>query len=147
MVAAMNVPLAACGAEMWQTGEVGGHPVFSLVALHTRHSQPKNIIFASPIKPDIRFRDAMNNDIEIVSNAEECVVYDRPVAVAGLRWRELQQWLAETSKQDDPQLAKKTLYLRLLSCLPKSSSPQCLLFTLFYSASRSAIPDLPALLP
>jgi very-short-patch-repair endonuclease len=147
MVAAMNLPLGACGAEMRQTGEVGGYPVFNLVALHTRHSRPKNIIFASPIKPDIRFRDAVNNDVEIVSNAEECLVYDRPVSVEGLRWRELQQWWAETSKQDDPQLAKKTLYHRLLSCLPKSSPPQRLLFTSFYSAFRSAIPDLPALLP
>lgn len=147
IVNATNVPLAACGAEMRQTGEVGGYPVFSLVSVHTRYTRPKNIIFASPTKPDIRFRDAVNNDIEIVSNAEECLVYDRPVGAEGLRWRELQQWWTETSKQNDQQLAKKTLYRRLLSCLPKSSPPQRLLFTSFYGAFGSAIPDLPALLP
>jgi very-short-patch-repair endonuclease len=147
MVIAMNVPLAACGAEMRQTDEVGGYPVFSLVDLHTLRTRPKNIIFASSIKPDIRFRDAVNNDIEIVSSTDDCLVYDRPVGAEGLRWRELQQWWAETSKEKDQLLAKKTLYQRLLSCLPKSSPPQRLLFTSFYGAFGSAIPDLPALMP
>jgi hypothetical protein len=147
IVAAMNVPLATCGAVMRQTDEVSGYPVFSLVALHARHNRPKNIIFASPIKPDIRFRDAVDNDIEIVSNAEDCLVYEKPIGVEGLRWRELQQWWSEASKQDDQQIAKKTLYHRLLSCFPKSSPPQRLLFESFYQAFGSAIPDLPALLP
>lgn len=147
IVTAMNIPLAACGAKMQQTNEVGGYPVFSLVAQHTRHSRPKNIIFASSIKPDIRFRDAVNNDIEIVSNEQDCLVYDKPIGVEGLRWRELQQWWLETSQQEDHQIAKKTLYLRLLSCLPESSPPQRLLFTSFYRAFGSAVPDLPALLP
>jgi very-short-patch-repair endonuclease len=147
IVAAINVPLSACGAEMRHTDETGGYPVFSLVALHAARTRPKNLIFASSIKPDIRFRDAVNNDIEIVSNADDCLVYDRPVGPDGLRWKDLQQWWAETWGEKDHQVAKKTLYQRLLSCLPKLSPPQRLLFTSFYSAFGKAIPDLPALVP
>ncbi|PHV32765.1 hypothetical protein P9875_12365 [Janthinobacterium rivuli] len=147
IVAAMNVPLKACGVEMRHIDEHEGYPVYSLVALHTAHARPKNLIFASSIKPDIRFRDAVNNDIEIASNANDCLFYDRPIGVEGLRWKDLQQWWADTSMEKDPQAAKKTLYQRLLSCLPKSSPPQRLLFTSFYSAFGKEIPDLPALLP
>jgi hypothetical protein len=48
----------------------------------------KNLIFAaSGPKPKIILRDAVNNDLEIVENAEHCLVYDRPLAQAGLSWR------------------------------------------------------------
>lgn len=147
IVAAMNVPLNACGVEMRHIDEHEGYPIFNLIALHTAHARPKNLIFASSVKPDIRFRDAVNNDIEIVSNENDCLFYDRPIGVEGLRWKDLQQWWAEISMEKDQQTAKKTLYKRLLSCLPKSSPPQRLLFTSFYSAFGKDIPDLPALLP
>jgi very-short-patch-repair endonuclease len=147
MVTAMNAPLKACGAEMRQTGEVGGYPVFGMVSLRTPRGRPKNLIFASSRKPDIRFRDAVNNDIEIVSNPDDCLVYDKPLGIEGLRWKDLQQWWAETSKEKDQQRVKKALYYRLLFCLPESSPPQRLLFTSFYGAFGPAIPELPALLP
>ncbi|WP_458247043.1 hypothetical protein [Streptomyces sp. MAI_2237] len=42
--------------------------------------RPKNIIFASFTKPAIRFRSAVDNDIEIVGgNPEDTLVYDREV--------------------------------------------------------------------
>jgi hypothetical protein len=40
----------------------------------------KNLIFAAKIpKPDIVLRDAVSNDIEIVANAEHCLVYEQPI--------------------------------------------------------------------
>jgi hypothetical protein len=46
----------------------------------------KNLIFAADgPKPELVLRDAINNQIEIVANAEHCVVYDRPVAADGPR--------------------------------------------------------------
>jgi len=147
IVAAINASLKACGLELRQTSEVGGYPAFSLVTIHAARSRPKNLIFASSRKPDIRFRDAVNNDIEIASNASDCLVYDKPIGADGLRWKDLQQWWAELTKDSDPQRTKKALYQRLLSCLPKSSPPQRLLFTSFYQAFGSAIPELPALVP
>jgi hypothetical protein len=47
------------------------YPVFSLVSLQTAtEGCPKNLIFGSPYKPDVRFSDALDNDVAIVTNAE-----------------------------------------------------------------------------
>lgn len=147
IVAIMNSVLRACGAELRETGQDGGYPLFSLVSLRTARGHPKNLIFASTSKPDIRFRDAVNNDIEIVSNQDAVLVYDRPLGSDGLRWRELQSWWAEVTAENDLDQAKRTLYQRLLSCLPESSPPQRLLFKSYFSSFRDAVPNLPALLP
>ena len=46
--------------------------------------QLKNIIFASTgLKPRIVLRDAINNVVEVVENAEYCLFYDRPLSEAG----------------------------------------------------------------
>ena len=53
----------------------------------------KNLIFAANgPKPQIVLRDAMNNDIEIVEDAEHCLVYDRPIPAEGLRFSHLIRW-------------------------------------------------------
>lgn len=147
-VGVVNDVLRQCGVELRETGIDGGYPVFSLVSLHAGTAgRPKNLIFASSVKPDLRFRDAVNNDIEIVTNADKVLVYDRPIGMDGLRWRDLQQWWSETMGVADQQQAKATLYRRLRSCLPPSSPPQRLLFEEFFRVFGSAVPDLPALLP
>lgn len=147
IVKAMNPVLQGCGAELRQTGEAGGYPVYSLVSLRSARGRPKNLIFASSRKPDIRFRDAVNNDIEIVSSTDEVLVYDRPIGVDGLRWRDLQSWWAESTGESDNDTAKRSLYLRLRACLPSSSPPQQQLFELYFRSFGRAIPGLPALLP
>jgi very-short-patch-repair endonuclease len=147
VVAAMNPVLQGCGAELRHTSEAGGYPVFSVVALRSARGRPKNLIFASSRKPDIRFRDAVNNDIEIVSNVDDVLVYDRALSVDGLRWRDLQSWWAEATGESDAAQAKKSLYRRLVECLPTSSPPQRQLFELYFRSFGKAIPNLPALLP
>jgi very-short-patch-repair endonuclease len=147
-VACVNEPLRACGVELRETGSEGGYPRFSLVPLHTGSKiRPKNLIFASPDKPDLRFRDALDNDVEIVTNADKVLVYDRPIGNEGLRWNDLQQWWSDTEQITDPTLAKRTLYLRLKASLPHNSPPQSLLFDAFFEGFRSAVPNLPALIP
>ena len=147
-VACVNEPLRNCGAELRETGSEGGYPVFSMVSLHaTTKGRPKNLIFASPEKPDLRFRDALDNDVEIVTNADKVLVYDRPIGNDGLRWTDLQQWWAETEQIADAEQAKCSLYARLKASLPHDSPPQTLLFVAFFEGFRSAVPNLPALLP
>lgn len=147
-VTKVNAALADSGTELREVGTDQGYPTFSLV---TTRSAPirttKNIIFASPVKPDLRFIDAINNDIEIVTNADKVLVYDRPLRIEGLRWRDLQQWWADNQKITDPVLAKTTLYQRLLSSLPEKSPPQHAFFVGFHRAFGKSIPDLPALIP
>lgn len=144
----INGPLRKCGVEMRESGSEGGYPVFTLVSLQaTPKGNPKNLIFASSIKPDLRFRDAVNNDIEIVTNADKVLVYDRPINFDGLRWRDMQVWWSETQGIPDEDQAKVTLYRRLKESLPKNSPPQTLLFEAFYKGFGPAVPDLPALIP
>lgn len=147
-VACINEPLHNCGVELRETAAEGGYPVFTLVSLHaTTNGRPKNLIFASPDKPDLRFRDALNNDVEIVTNADKVLVYDRPIGNDGLRWNDLQQWWSEEEGIADTTQAKRSLYTRLKASLPSNSPPQTLLFEAFFEGFRSAVPNLPALLP
>lgn len=133
---------------MQVAGTEGGYPVYRAVPVSRGvRASPKNLIFASQIRPDIRFRDAINNDIEIVSNAERVLVYDRPIGAEGLCWRDLQGWWADREGIADDEAAKKTLYRRLIESLPSDSPPQRLLFEAYFKRFRGAIPGLPALLP
>jgi len=147
-VEAVNVPLRKCHAELRETDHRDGYPVFSLVSTTSGPARrPKNLIFASPLKPDLRFRDAVNNDIEIVTNADRVLVYDRPIGRDGLRWNDLQDWWAELKGIADSREAKRSLYARLRDSLPNTSPAQSRLFEGFYRAFGADIPMLPALLP
>lgn len=54
----INPRLREAGAELRETGSDGGYPVFSVVPVGAaRHRQPKNLVFASQVKPDIRISD------------------------------------------------------------------------------------------
>lgn len=147
-VASVNPILRGCGAELRETGIEDGYPAFRIVSTQAgRNRSPKNVIFASSVKPDIRFRSAVDNDIEIVGNADKVLVYDRPIGPDGLRWRDLQKWWAAVNDIADNDSAKQMLYRRLLESLPTNSPPQMTLFKGFYKGFGSLIPDLPALLP
>ena len=143
----VNGPLRACGIELRETDMAGGYPVYHVLSIGLTKGRPKNLIFASHLKPDIRFRDAVNNDIEIVTNANKVLVYDRSIPTEGLRWSDLQRWWSETKKIPNDDNAKKTLYKRLRESLPENSPPQASFFEAFYHGFGKAIPTLPALLP
>lgn len=144
----VNRILRQCGVELRESATDGGYPVFSIVSMRAGGNRsPKNLIFASSEKPDIRFRSAVDNDIEIVSNPDKVLIYDRPIGPDGLRWRDLQEWWAGAQGIEDDEQAKRTLYRRLRDSLPETSPPQRLLFESFFTGFGKAIPDLPALLP
>ena len=142
-----NLELVPHGFELVETGEADGYPVFSFVRPgDPAQGRPKNLIFASSAKPDLRFRDAVDNDIEIVTGREEVLVYDEPIRGA-LLWRDLQSWWARRERIEEPRLAKRSLYRRLLNSLPKTSPPQRLLFEAFFGHFRERVPRLPTLIP
>ncbi|EFO0759726.1 hypothetical protein DYP13_23560, partial [Escherichia coli] len=134
-------------AELIHSSDAEGYPVFSLISLRTFRGRPKNIIFASLTKPDIRLSDSLNNEIEILSNPNQVLIYDRPLSTEGLSWRELQAWWADFICEENSEEAKISLYRRLQQSLPNSSPPQKKFFKEFFRQYRSAIYDLPALLP
>jgi len=146
-VAAVNEVLAQCQIELQATGTDGGYPLFTAVSIGKNvRSSAKNLIFASSLKPDLRFNDAINNDVEVVTNQDKVLIYDRPVGVGGLTWQELQDWWAAEHHLNDID-AKKGLYHRLRDCLPDNSPPQRLLFESYFKRFGTQIPVLPALLP
>lgn len=142
----VNRALSGEGVELREVGEEGGFPVFRLAAIGKGVGPAKNLIFASDMKPDLRFTDAVSNDIEIVTHADKVLVYDRALLAHGLLWRELQGWW-EGLHGEDSESAKKALYRRLLACLPSNSPPQQILFETFFRHFGSRVPELPALLP
>ncbi|MET7395964.1 hypothetical protein ABZS66_20970 [Dactylosporangium sp. NPDC005572] len=133
-------------------------PIFSrLDALEDAETAPayrgvdgklKNIIFASTgPKPRIVLRDALNNVIEVVEGAEQCLFYDRPLADSGLSWDELVQWwrtaAGDMEGKTDTEVARH-LYGRLAASL--ASEPEKLLFR-SYCERYGSDGSHPALLP
>lgn len=119
----VNDTLKACGVHI----VIGvGEDAFLTATLayvgSGRQSSPKNLIFASSTKPDLRLGNALDNDIEVVTGIENVLVYDRPIGSSGLLWRDLQAWYAQTYDIEEDQ-AKNRLYRRLKACLPESSPP------------------------
>ncbi len=109
----------------------------------------KNLIFAaSGPKPKIILRDAVNNDLEIVENAEHCLVYDRPLAQAGLTWRQLiARWAGDDQLTGDAErAAARDLYRRLVACMPGNAAEQ-FIFTRYCGLYRARGFDTPALIP
>lgn len=147
-VACVNDVVRPYGIELAESGSIDGYPSFSIRTIGASPlGRPKNLIFACSIKPDLRLRDSVTNDIEIVTGADKVLVYDRPVPPEGLRWRDLQAWWSELHHHTDAATAKTTLFHRLRDSLPPDSPQQQLLFHAFFARFKDAIPSLPALLP
>jgi very-short-patch-repair endonuclease len=147
-VSTINSHLRAAGVELRQTGSEGGYPLFTVVPTRLHgNRRPKNLIFASLAKPDIRFRSSVDNDIEIAGGrADDTLIYDREISNAGLRWRDLHAWWQDTRKVSSNAHAKKELYQRLLKSLPENSPGQRNLFIAYHKTLGPTIED-PALLP
>lgn len=146
VVEVCNGVLRTGGAELRQVDVEHGYPVYALTSLRTAQGRPKTLIFASQEKPDLRMRDVLNNDVEILSDPAKVLVYDRSI-VDGLRWRELQSWWADREGMEDGSAAKDSLYRRLQGSLPVNSPPQLLFFRTFFKTYGDSVPGLPALLP
>lgn len=143
----VNGHLLKAGVQLQQAGEDGGYPRYQLVALgSTNPRRPKNLIFASTSKPDIRLASAVDNDLEVV-NSDCALIYDRQIPTNGLTWTDLQAWWMDDQEVSDPVHGKGTLYRRLLAGVPDSSPPQKELFRAYYRVFRESVGVLPALLP
>jgi hypothetical protein len=111
--------------------------------------QLKNIIFASTgPKPRIVLRDAINNVVEVVENAQYCLFYDRPLSDSGLTWGELVDWWKVTNGEEglsDVEVGR-SLFSRLVASL--DSPPEKTLFRTYcerYGGDGGS--NQPALIP
>ena len=148
LVSSLNKLLKRDGFAAAIVAYESGYPIYAVQRVAGGNSgRVKHIIFASTHKPDLRFRDAINGDIEVVTHADEVLVYDSPIGRDGMKWSDLQSWWSEKQQIGDATSAKDSLYRRLRDCLPKSSPPQLNLFRAFFASFGPSIPNLPALLP
>ncbi|MEU4674545.1 hypothetical protein AB0F91_42965 [Amycolatopsis sp. NPDC023774] len=109
----------------------------------------KNLIFAADgPKPKIVFRDAINNDIDIVENAQYCLVYDRPLGSTGLTWGELTAWWAERQDMASAPAMEvaRSLYRRLDRSLGDNGAERLILRT-YGDRYVQHGPETPALIP
>ena len=112
----------------------------------------KNIIFAAKYKPEIAFDDALNNDIRITKNENQCLIYNRPIPSTGVMWNDLVDWYAEEKNIDEN---RKIVFIkRLCECLDTSfkaqgakSGPETWMLQAYYNLKKELGKDLPALIP
>ncbi|WP_433616928.1 hypothetical protein ACQP2P_16280 [Dactylosporangium sp. CA-139114] len=111
----------------------------------------KNLIFAANgLKPELVLRDAVNNEIEIVENAQYCLVYDRLLPPEGLSWAALVKWWCESQGRptDDLVYPGRLLYARLYDSLDRDSPPEQLFFKEYCALyGRHPFEKVPALIP
>jgi very-short-patch-repair endonuclease len=108
----------------------------------------KNLIFAADgPKPRIVLRDAVNNVIEIVKNAEHCLVFDRPLGPEGLTWQALVDWWRARQGSSDEREAARNLYERLQRSLGDNDPEKLVLRTYAERYRPDGGFQIPALVP
>jgi len=108
----------------------------------------KNIIFASKnTKPDLVFRDAINNDVEIVGNTGDCLIYDQPLAAAGLSWRTLVQWWVSSGASKGGTERETALHLHKRLTESVANDAEALILNTYARFYKEYSFDIPALLP
>ncbi|MEV0944905.1 hypothetical protein AB0I90_31635 [Micromonospora wenchangensis] len=146
----LNKVLVHDGYEIVQVDAISGAPIFDyrLIGSGVRGSM-KNLIFAAlGPKPEIVLDDAVNNDLHFVRNAENCLVYDRPLGAHGLTWAELIDWWADRQGMTgEPERdISRSLYRRLDQSLGNNDAERRILRTYAGRYVRLG-PDIPALIP
>ena len=116
--------------------------------------QVKNIIFAAKYKPEIAFDDALNNDIRITRNENQCLIYNRSIPSSGVMWNDLVEWYAVENNLTDGQNPEVAFITRLCDCLDTSfkangakAGPETWMLQAYYNLKKELGIDLPALIP
>jgi hypothetical protein len=143
MLARLNIILHSDGYKIERNTE----GLIEIIPTSGSSKLVKNIIFASSgPKPDLGFSDALNNDIQILSNAEYCLIYEEPVKNNGLWWSDLVKWWAKREGKEVSEKIGRALYARLYQSIPETSKPAQIFFKTYYSRKKTTS-DIPALLP
>lgn len=151
LAAAVSDALKRDGFTLKQTSVESQYPIYSVVrALAGVAGTMKNLIFASTgQKPELVFRDALNNDVEITKHADKVLVYDQPLPSSGmLLWTDLRDWYADIHGVDETEGAK-ILYTRLRDSVIGANSPgEYAIFHGYYRRFSKLLNEgLPALIP
>ncbi|MDK9691438.1 hypothetical protein [Azospira sp.] len=152
LASAIDAALSRDGFTVRQTGMESGYAIYGVCRAQAGVAGTmKNLIFASiGEKPELVFRDAVNNDVEIVRHADKVLVFDRFLPSSGLLlWKDLRDWYAELQGISDPISAKEQLFRRLRQAvLGARSAGEFAVFQGYYERYGGLLGDrLPALIP
>lgn len=152
LASAIGEVLRRDGFTVMQTRAESGYAVFGVIRAQSGVAGAmKNLIFASVgEKPELIFRDALNNDVEIVKHADKVLIFDKPLPSSGmLLWRDLEAWYAESQRISDLVSAKEQLFRRLRRAVYGTRSPgELAIFQGYYERFGASLGDrLPALIP
>jgi len=146
IVELLNPILARDGFTIAPVDSVSGYAIYKVIEVSAGvPGNVKNLIFAANgPKPDLVLADAINNDIQIVENAQYCLVYDLPISPKGLHWNDMVGWWKKLNSVDsDPE---RNLYRRLKGSL--NSQPERFFFRSYFKTFKRRLGDrLPALVP
>jgi len=147
-VSVINKHLIQYDFKLEPYDKIAGHLIYQIIGSDGVKDDVKNLIFAANgPKPEIVLRDSISNKIEIVKNAEYCLIYDLPISDNGLLWDHLVEWWA--NKQNLSSVEEETeynLYRRLLASL--ASPPEEFLFKAYFKLFRRRLGSkFPVLIP
>ncbi|WP_202864568.1 hypothetical protein [Micromonospora endolithica] len=146
----LNSVLVHDGYELVQVDAVSGAPIFDYHQIGSGvPGAMRNLIFAAVgPKPEIVLDDAVNNDLRIIRNQQNCLVYDRPLAAHGLTWTELTAWWSDRQGlAGRPQREVwRSLYQRLDQSLGDNNAERRVLRTYAERYGRLG-PGIAALIP
>lgn len=149
-VRAINEHIQRDGFTLVAAGQMSGYPTYAIVPAGLGvEGRPKNLIFASTgRKPEIVFRDAINNDIAVVKYGEHCLIFDEPFPDGVFTWGDLAAWWARLTGTEAGRRAEEGLFLRLWASVKATTSPpEQLLFHTYYGLVKERGTELPVLLP
>jgi len=137
------------GFKINQQDSQGGLPIFKVLRNEMGViGLPKYLIFGSSgKKPDIVIDDAVNMNIKIVRNADQCLIYDQPPPQGDLTWQMLVEWWGQKTNVDPKDdKVRQEFGFRLRKSL--QSEPEILLFDTYFKFFRNKYgKNLPALIP
>lgn len=84
----------AKGAEDAERALEGIKAELSATRPASRNNLVKNIMFAGTSKPELGHRDLLSGEVESINDGG-CLVYDRPLTVSGLTWKDLLDWYGD----------------------------------------------------
>jgi hypothetical protein len=109
----------------------------------------RNLIFAADgPKPRIILRDAISNDLEVIENEQYCLIYNQPLSITGLTWRQLTNWWTDGKNLagEEERAAAHELYARLVKSMAHNGAER-FVFERYCARYGTQGFDIPALIP
>lgn len=138
----INEIIGADGFEMAVSGKISNELIYKIYRKNMVCGNMKNLVFA-PLgkKPDIVIDDAIDNELKIVGDTNNCLLYNFEPNSDGLSWKTLVRWWEPKAVNKNVQ---QDLFTRLLNSL--DSQPEKDFFTRYYKIYEERS-DFPALIP